>query len=240
MAGAAAVQALDPTPRGPVRVTLPADMVLLVVLPRMEAFTRTYPDVTVEFDVGPGLRDLTRREADIAVRVMPTTEGDELVTTRLRDVAIAPYAAQRLVDRLEGIPADPGDVPWVGWVPEFSGHPEARWIAANAGQAPEQPGVAVRVSNPVMVRHAVMSALGAGLLPELFAALMPGLVRLPYPPPEPYRLYMTTHRAVRHSPRVAAVWALLDELLRGNGPEPDLEVLRSSVRAAYGVGRDTD
>ena len=235
VAGLSAVGALDPTPSGPVRVTLPSDMVLLVVLPRMQPFLDTFPDVTVLFDVTESLRDLTRREADIAIRVQPTTEGEELVTKRLRDVPLAPYATRSLVERY-GIPDDPGDLPWVGWIPELSRHPEGLWVDSVVGTGRNQPGFGVRVSNPVMVRHAVASSLGAGLLPELFAGVMPDLVRLPYPPPDPYRLYMTTHRAIRHSPRVAVVWELMDQLLSARDVAVDQGELRRAVRAAYGFG----
>jgi len=75
---------LDERPAGRVTLALPVDMVQLVVLPELASFTDAYPDVELVFDQGSGLADLMRREADIAVRVVRPTSGDELVATRPR------------------------------------------------------------------------------------------------------------------------------------------------------------
>ncbi|MEO0604294.1 MAG: LysR family transcriptional regulator [Myxococcota bacterium] len=74
--GLAAVSSIDERPAGRVVVALPTDMVQLIVLPVLSEFTDRFPNLELQFDQGTGLADLTRLEADIAVRVVAPGEGE--------------------------------------------------------------------------------------------------------------------------------------------------------------------
>ncbi len=63
--------AQDSRLQGVINITLPHDLANYCVLPHFKAFTDQHPQISVNFIVSPGLKDLNAREADIAVRLTP-------------------------------------------------------------------------------------------------------------------------------------------------------------------------
>jgi DNA-binding transcriptional LysR family regulator len=232
LAGFAAVQALEERPSGRVDIALPGDMVHLVLLPHLRHLGESHPDLEIVLTLGTGLADLMRREADIAVRVIRPEAGEELVSTRLRDVENAVFAAPAYLETVRD-PADPAAHRWITWNDDVSYLPEFRWLEAMVPRAK----IALRTNQSTVIRHAAAAGLGAAVLPRLFGQLTPTLVEVPLtvPPPPPLELWMVTHRALRYSARVAATWSYLDARLRWTGDPGELEQLRGELTAAYGV-----
>ncbi|MCB9678062.1 MAG: LysR family transcriptional regulator [Alphaproteobacteria bacterium] len=226
-AGRAAIDAMDATPRGAVTIGLPGDMTVLVLLPRLKPFLDAHPELELSLDTGLALADLERREADVAVRVA-LPPGDSLVARRLRTVDWAAFSTPAA---LEGVrdASDPAQHAWIGGLDGSA--PEDDFGPAFAGVR-----YRIRCTTPVHVRHAVASGLGAAVMPALFGELTPGLVRLPIETRPPTELYLVTHRAMRHSPRVAAVWDMLIELLAEGDPAEEHALLADALEAAYGFG----
>lgn len=75
---------------GKLVVTMPHDLANQCVIPYLKTFTNKYPHVDLELVVSPGLKNLSAREADIAVRVTPTPP-DNLVGIKLADLRHAVY-----------------------------------------------------------------------------------------------------------------------------------------------------
>lgn len=75
---------------GKLVVTMPHDLANQCVIPYLKTFTSKYPHVDLELVVSPGLKNLSAREADIAVRVTPTPP-DNLVGIKLADLRHAVY-----------------------------------------------------------------------------------------------------------------------------------------------------
>lgn len=77
----------------------------------------------------------------------------------------------------------------------------------------------MRVTNHLAQVEAVRAGLGVALLSRSLRSLDPALVEveLPLPPLPLVELWLVVPRALRHVPRVAAVWSLLEERL------PELE-----------------
>lgn len=100
----------DHRPSGTIRITA-TDMLAVGVLPRhMAAFRSEWPGIEVEVIVSDTVLDLTRREADVAIRVGNPAQ-ETLVGRRVGRLAFAIYAAAGV--HAKGVDADHGD--WIGF-----------------------------------------------------------------------------------------------------------------------------
>jgi DNA-binding transcriptional LysR family regulator len=205
-----ATELLEREVSGLVRITCPADVAEVVVVPFLrELFTR-HPALSLELTPGEALLDLTRREADIALRTVRPTRGDLLVT-KLASLRWVAAASPELARELGTIRAWP-DAPWITWGERLAQIPPARWLEGHAkGVKPILRSDSLRVQ-----LSAVSTGVGVALLPEPSLEHY-GLVPLKFgaslresaaawPADE---LYLVTHRALRDVPRVRVVWDLL-------------------------------
>jgi DNA-binding transcriptional LysR family regulator len=87
---------------GSIRITA-SEMVSVEVLPPiLTAFRESHPGVVIELLASNVTEDLSRRVADIAVRMSPPTQG-ALVAKKVGDIDLGFYAAQAYLDR-HGVP----------------------------------------------------------------------------------------------------------------------------------------
>jgi DNA-binding transcriptional LysR family regulator len=203
-------EALERAVSGLVRITCPPDVAEVVVAPLVPELVSGHPALRIEIDPGETVLDLTRREADIALRVVRPARGD-LVVTLLLTVRWVAVAAPRLARSL-GALRSWADAPWIGRGERFSGTAPARWLAAHA------PGVepVVRCDSLMLQIALARKGIGVALVPEPSAAhygLVPVKTSLalreragPWPSDD---LFLVTHRALRQVPRVRVVWDLL-------------------------------
>jgi DNA-binding transcriptional LysR family regulator len=93
---------------GSIRITA-SEMIAVEVLPPMlTAFREEHPGVIVELMVSNVAEDLSRRVADIAVRMTPPTQG-ALVAKKVGDIDLGFFATQAYLDR-HGVPASFDDL----------------------------------------------------------------------------------------------------------------------------------
>lgn len=98
---------------GSIRVTAPDDMVQRLLLPMFVAFRERYPKIELEIIVDNRFLNLSRREADIAIR--PTSSAPEaMVGVNVGPLAMASYGAPDLAAQVEAGMAIT-DLPWIGW-----------------------------------------------------------------------------------------------------------------------------
>jgi DNA-binding transcriptional LysR family regulator len=208
---------------GLVRIACPPDAAEVVVAPLVPALRARHPALRLVIEPGESVVDLTRREADLALRTVRPTRGD-LVMTRLAAVRWVPVAAPKLARAL-GTLRSWADAPWVGWGERLSGIAPARWLAAHAGGA----DVLVRSDSLILQLALVREGVGVALIPEPSVRHY-GLVPVktskalhdraaPLPTDE---LFLVTHRALRRVPRVSAVWDLLVERVGGDAREDEV------------------
>src|SRR5262249_2278811 len=107
-----AAEGLEREVTGLVRLTCPADAAGAAVVPRLPHLLRRHPGLRIELDAGEALRDLTRREADVAVRVVRPLHGD-LIVTRLFTVRWILAATPAVVGSLRPLRRW-DEAPWVG------------------------------------------------------------------------------------------------------------------------------
>jgi DNA-binding transcriptional LysR family regulator len=210
---AAAVDAVETTAEGTVRLTAPPGVAEAFVAPLVARFARRFPRVAIELDASIGYADLTRREADLALRATRPRSGDliavKLVSTQALPLTSPAYAAE--LGRLKRW----RDARWIGYGGDLAQIPTARWVNDRAGGAP-----VLRTSHFPSQVAAAVAGVGVMLASEPFRfvrrlvpiaisrALQPDWDTLPVE-----ELWLVGHRALRTVPRIAALWDFLAEHL---------------------------
>ncbi len=204
-----AAEGLEREVSGLVRITCPPDVAAVVIAPLVGDLVARHPALRIELHPSEALLDLTRREADIALRTVRPTRGD-LVVTRLTTVRWVVTGTPSLIDRI-GTLRQWTDAPWVGWGERLSHVGPARWLAKHVKAEP-----IVRSDSLIVQLAVVTTGAALALVPEPSIAhygLVPIKVgpalrasSLDWPVDE---LHLVTHRALRDVPRVRAVWDLL-------------------------------
>lgn len=192
---------------GPVRVTTTPHLAACLLAPALGPFLAAHPGLQMELVADSRSLDLSRREADLALRLArPDTPG--LVAKRLGEVGFAFYAA-----REDG--RSFAEQSFIAYQ-DASGHsPLQRHMAS---LVPE--GRIVLRSNAMQALHnAVRSGLGAALLSCFSAEPDPALRRLPAPRGmPPVGLWLVYHEDLRRSPRLRAALGFVEEvILRARG-----------------------
>jgi DNA-binding transcriptional LysR family regulator len=211
-----AAQGLEREASGLVRLACAPDVAAVLLMPLFKELLARHPALRLEVEEGLTTLDLTRREADLAVRVVRPVRGDLLVTRLMvaRWVLVGSPELAAGVGKLRAW----NDVPWISWTERNAHAPQPRWLAKHArGIEP-----IVRTDSFAVQLAAAVAGLGVLLVPEP-SAVHHGLVPLKIGPalkeaaqdwPES-ELFLVTHRALREVPRVRVVWDLLVERLGG-------------------------
>lgn len=116
-----AAQRGEAAPEGVVRITAPPGVAFDLVAPFAGWLRERLPRVRLEVLSSIRYLDLSRREADLALRMRAPVQKDLTVLTTLEHENAA-FAAPRYVKRL---PERYGlaDIDWIGWAPPFEGLP---------------------------------------------------------------------------------------------------------------------
>ena len=178
------------------------DTLAAAVLPRhLASFRARHPGIVVELAVGNQVANLTRRDADAAVRPM-ATPPESLVRRRVCGIAFAVYAAPG---------AEAG--PWLVPDETLAGSAAGRWARANVPTAE----VAARADSLLVLRDLAAAGLGRTVLPcYLGDAERAGLVRMGGALPDAAsELWLLTHEDLRRTARVRAFLEHLAEALVG-------------------------
>lgn len=199
----------ESVPVGDVRIALLESLATHLLGPRVGELLRAHPGIRLELVPGVGVLDLTRGEADLAIRLVRPTRGD-LIYKQVATTHMAVFAHERLAATLDG-PVSPADLAWCGWDAHGSPNPDARWIQAFV--PPER--IVFRSANLDVLVRTVAGGAGAGLLPAELARQYPHLVQLPVtvPLPPPMPMWLVCHRALRRIPRVEVVWAWVETVM---------------------------
>ncbi len=197
---------------GVVRVATTEGVALFGLIPALPELYARHPGLRVHLVTGFDVSDLTRRQADIALRFARPTQADLV----FRQLATIPYGAFATRE-------------WAERAPE-----ELDWLDIDLGPiatprppiTPARPPVLVTDSY-VALLQAARHGLGAALFIHPLGAAFDDLVELDLPGaiPAPIPTYLVGHTANRHTPRVAAVWSFLEEWV-----ERDLVGARANER----------
>lgn len=213
---AAAAEGFERAPEGVVRITAAPGVADHFVAPALPKLLARYPGLRVELDASIGYSDLTRGEADLALRALRPTSGD-LVSVKLLTARDAVLGSRAYVQEL-GALRSLDDARWLTWGHDLGHLSSARWLVERvaAGQ------IVLRSSSINALLSAAEHGLGLLLLPESFtrvrplvcAKLAPALAKVAASLPG-LDLWLVGHRALRDVPKIAAVWQfIVEELAR--------------------------
>jgi DNA-binding transcriptional LysR family regulator len=205
---------LEQNAEGCVRLSVPPGVADAFVGPALVRLRERHPRVTIELDASVRLVDLTRREADLALRTTRPQSGD-LVAVKLGDRPWSPMVSAARARRQKPAAVKAWEeLDWIAWGDDLAGIPPARWLAKHVDAS----SVVLRTNHFATHVSAVAAGLGAALLPPAYAsvasvapvryaeALAPSVRELPA-----NETWLVGHRALRDVPRVAAVWEFLVE-----------------------------
>jgi DNA-binding transcriptional LysR family regulator len=199
--------ASDRSPGGLVRLTTATHISAHLLAPAIPRLVARHPQLVLEVAADQRTFDLTRREADLAVRMgRPRDAG--LVMRKLADVAYGFYASRA---RVGGRPraVDLERDAFIGHDDSLASAPHERWIRE---LAPAR-RVVFRTNSTAAVVAAARAGAGIGLIPRFFGEGDPELVRLDGPTPAHHEMWLLVHGELRRTPRVAAVIDWIDEVL---------------------------
>lgn len=197
---------------GSVRLSGTEMIVTRFIAPHLPRFREQYPEITLELECTNRMVSLSRREADVALRLSRPRE-ENVITRKLASVPLALYAARSYLDA-HGPPPDPES--------SLRGHTvllfaatrmfalENEWLSARLDAAQ----VSLRADSVSSLYAATVAGAGIALLPRAVADLDAQLVRLDTrSAPEPRTIWQTVHADLQRSARVRAVLAFLSQVL---------------------------
>jgi len=205
-----AVSALEQVAEGTVRVSVPPGMADAFIVPALTRLRALHPRISLELDTSMRAVDLTRHEADLALRSMAPRGAELLVTKALRSRWVVAASAE--LARELGTLSAFRDAPWIDWDHDLASFTPSAWLARHARGAT----VVLRTSHMGAQLKAAELGLGLLIVPEPYLkthALVPVRIapdlaesvgRLPEDD-----LWLVGHRATRETPRIAAVWEIL-------------------------------
>ncbi|MBO6894225.1 MAG: LysR family transcriptional regulator [Roseibium sp.] len=181
----------DTSLAGPVCLSVTEGLYLNVFAPVIDDFLRHFPMITLELVMSDALSSLSRREADVVIRIT-NTPPDSAIGRKLAASPICPYVAPKyLVER-----------------PRLD-----RWIALDyePARAPVLPAHVVATASSLQsAAHLIRAGQGIGILPCFQGDTDPGLIRLPGHSPLPdMDIWILTHTDLKTNARVRA---LLDHI----------------------------
>jgi DNA-binding transcriptional LysR family regulator len=212
-----ALAGADARPTGSVRVTTGDGFATFVLAPALPAFLGAHPGLSLEIRASIRALDLTRGEADIAVRLFRPRERS-LVARRLGLERYGLYAAPEYLAR-RGTPRSAHDLArhdLVLFDQDLDRMRSQAWVRQTAAGA----RVAVRASTTTTMHAVCRAGAGVALLTDSYVRGDPGFAPvLPTLRPPPSEIWAVTHPDLRATARVSATLRWLEELvLATEGP----------------------
>ncbi|HHJ15716.1 MAG TPA: LysR family transcriptional regulator [Gammaproteobacteria bacterium] len=204
---------------GTLRVTAPDAFAIKLLTPLLVQFSHQYPGIQLELSMANHYLDLTRREADVAIRAT-MTPPESAIGRRLCALVTTVYGASPY---LEAKQADQALEQYAWLMPDddLAQLPFARWLNKHFSVA----SVVYRSNSLLGLFEAAKRGMGIAPLPCFLGDPESGLQRLIEPPEAlASELWLLSHPDLRRTARVRALMDFLSEaidaeraLLEGRG-----------------------
>lgn len=202
----------DLEPSGEIWVTTTDSLLMGVLAPMFTTFRHRYPGIVLDVAVSNQLFNLTRREADVAIR--PSNRPPEnLIGRPLTKIGQAVYG-HRSLGLTPGASIETlASQPWIGAGPRLQDSAVDQWMDSNGLKA----ACVYRVDTLVSILSAIRSGMGLAVMPCYLADMDPDIVQLTAPIPElEYGLWFLMHPDLRGVVRIHALMDFLTESIRAN------------------------
>jgi DNA-binding transcriptional LysR family regulator len=169
-----------------------------VLAPILASFRAKHPRITIELALTNTRLNLTKRDADVAVRPAKSPPAP-LVGRHVADIAFAIYGADSYLERHSGTVLK--DHVWLAGDEPLANSPVAAWMQEYVPEA----RIAFCADSSVALSHAVRAGLGLSALPCCLGDAMTGLKRL-HGPVRKLRtgLWLLSHRDLADAARIRA------------------------------------
>ncbi|RNF32595.1 LysR family transcriptional regulator [Massilia aurea] len=177
-----------------------------VLAPVLAELTRRHPAVVPEVIASYRLLDLSRREADVAFRLVPFSEPD-IVQRRLMSI---PYGLYGSADTASALQADPASVGLILMNTAQSHFPDVAWLL---DRFPSSRRVFTSTSRALQAQMC-LQGMGIAVLPRPLGDALSGLQRIDMPDHPPSRdIWVGYHYDLRHMDRLRAMLDIADTML---------------------------
>lgn len=181
---------------------------------QLEDFHNQHPEITVDLTLTNSRLNLSRQDADIAIRPSSNPQ-DDLVGQRVADLAFGIYATPEIIATLPAEPTleDLKDQKWIGAGDAVSGSPSYVWMQENI--PPSSCWLYIDSFGPMGI--CASHSIGLAVLPCAIAGQMQQLRRLPCPWFEmSVPIWVLTHPEIRNAARVGAFMDHITKAFRKN------------------------
>lgn len=170
---------------------------------KLKDFMSRYPEITLSIDVETVVRSLSRREAEVALRLTNTPEP-HLYGKKIGQCDFAHYRAEF------GTVRHDSDIVWLDYSGRDCANRSSDWLKRH------QPAIKqhILVSSPLMMLRAIQSGMGEGLLPIQFVDTQIGLKRVSDSIAFSLEVWLLAPKELRHTARVRALFACLSDMYK--------------------------
>ena len=184
---------------GSVRLTSIPILINRLLFPDLKRLYSACPDLRIEFIAESRNLSLTKRDADLALRLARPNKEQRVIARRIAQIKYAVYATRKS-----------SRLPWIVYEDSMLELPHAAWLQHKART---ESGVTnVVVNDSELALHAVKAGLGRSLLPTFVGETERGLTRLSGVEAVLEReLWLLVHPELKHLARVKAVIAWIEE-----------------------------
>ena len=197
----------DLRPSGMVRITTTESVARVLLYPILRLCRQQYPQIILSVEIGNQLFDLSKRDADIAIR--PALHPPEhLIGKRISSLGFAVYGAKNYLKKAGKKQLNEHE--WIALDEQHSRHPSLRWLE-NFKPLDQ---VGMRINDFDGIGQACQDGLGLALLPCFFGDAYSSLERLGTTVPEcASELWLLTHPDLRDTLRIKSIFQLLQQEL---------------------------
>jgi DNA-binding transcriptional LysR family regulator len=189
---------------GTVTVSAPPVLVRNLLVASVGKLRAQFPNVRLTLSGDTALVSLSKRQADIAIRLSRPTDR-EIVVRKLGEMQFGLYASSTYIAG-----RNPSDYEFIASTDRCADVPNEQWLRKYAGGRP------IAFENDDLSTHLETARSGVGIaaLPCFIAEPAPELVRVSPEQVISREIWLLTHRDARRSPAIRAVGQFLSELVQ--------------------------
>lgn len=179
-------------PAGELRFTTNDAFMHWLIAPALASFRAAYPKIRLNVVVAHEHLNLSRRDADVALRAT-SRPPETLVGRRIARIGWAAYGTRKWVEAGQARA-------WVGFGASPAAPEARRWMDDNVASD----AIVCRIDSVSGLAQAVAAGLGAGFLPCFVGDRLADVERIGSPTPSGDEAWLLTHADLKQSARVRA------------------------------------